>query len=176
MVGSAQAVSQSPLSTQSSYSEMLLVSLLLVAVVCVVGYVVARSFGRGSARGVFGLGRRGDGLLEVVARQPLEPRRCLYVVRVAGRTLLLGTSEMGLAMLTELDLPRSAEAPSDGSRTPSFAELVRDAGTRLVARHRHAKASPAAELGALEDAAAGGPDAETPVGSGPVVEPRSEAR
>ena len=82
------------------YGEMLVSSLLVLAVVCVVAWLVVRYGGRwiGGARGL-GAG----GLMTVVARVPLEPRRSLYVVEVAGKTLLVGTSEMGLSVLSELD-------------------------------------------------------------------------
>lgn len=120
-VESAQAISQAPLPSPSSYGEMVLISLAMVAVVGVGALVVTRSLGawRGAARG---------GLLEVVARLPLEPRRSLYVVRVAERTLLLGTSEMGLSMLSELgELPRGAPSASPSG---TFAALVREARER----------------------------------------------
>ena len=77
---------------------MLLTSLLVLAVVCLVAWLVVRHGGRwlSSLRGH-------DSLLTVIARVPLEPRRSLYVVEVAGKTLLVGTSEMGLSVLSELD-------------------------------------------------------------------------
>ena len=62
--------------------------------------------------------------MDVVARVPLEPRRSLYVVEVAGKTLLVGTSEMGLSVLTELDRARGRGARA--SSQPSFGEVVRD--------------------------------------------------
>jgi flagellar biogenesis protein FliO len=65
---------------------------------CVVAFVVVRLLRRGlEGRAV------GDQVVTVVARVPLEPRRSLYVVRVGGKTLLLGASEMGLGLVTELD-------------------------------------------------------------------------
>ena len=80
------------------YGEMLISSVVVLAVVCVVAWMVVRYGGRwlvgarGRARG-----------MDVLARLPLEPRRSLYVVEVAGKTLLVGTSEMGLSVLSELD-------------------------------------------------------------------------
>ncbi|MEJ7603381.1 MAG: flagellar biosynthetic protein FliO [Kofleriaceae bacterium] len=67
---------------------------------------------------------RGAHVLDIVARLPLEPRRSLYVVEVAGKTLLVGTSEMGLSLLTELD------GAAVRARTPvrqNFGDLVRTA-------------------------------------------------
>ena len=56
--------------------------------------------------------------MDVVARVPLEPRRSLYVVEVAGKTLLVGTSEMGLSVLSELDARRGR-----GAQVGAAAEL-----------------------------------------------------
>jgi flagellar biosynthetic protein FliO len=46
--------------------------------------------------------------LRVLARLPLEPRRSLLVVEIAGRTLLLASSESGISMLVELDAAAAA--------------------------------------------------------------------
>src|SRR6185436_8599162 len=70
---------------------------------------------------------RGAHLLDVIARVPLEPRRSLYVVEVAGKTLLVGTSEMGLSVLSELD---GGEVRARAVDRPSFGELVRAAWSR----------------------------------------------
>lgn len=92
------------------YGEMLISSVVVLAVVCVVAWMVVRFGGRwlvgarGRARG-----------MDVLARLPLEPRRSLYVVEVAGKTLLVGTSEMGLSVLSELDGER-VRADVDRSR------------------------------------------------------------
>jgi flagellar biogenesis protein FliO len=81
------------------YGDMLVTSLIVLGVVCVAGFLLVRIAGRLLATGR----ARGAHVLDVVARMPLEPRRSLYVVEVAGKTLLVGTSEMGLSVLTELD-------------------------------------------------------------------------
>jgi len=91
--------------------------------VCVAAFVVVRVAGRLLATGR----RRGPQLLDVVARLPLEPRRSLYVVEVAGKTLLVGTSEMGLSVLSELD---GAQVRGRLAERPSFGELVRAAWQR----------------------------------------------
>ncbi len=44
----------------------------------------------------------------VVLRLPLEPRRSLVVVELAERHLVLGVSESGVALLTELDARTAA--------------------------------------------------------------------
>ena len=73
----------------------------------------------------------------MVSRVPLEPRRSLYVVEVAGKTLLVGTSEMGLSVLSELD---AQEVAARKQATPSFGEVVRAAWQRrkgLAAEAKH---------------------------------------
>jgi flagellar biosynthetic protein FliO len=79
------------------YGELLVSSLLVLGVVCVVAWLVVRYGGRWLAAGQAGRG------VEVLARVSLEPRRSLFVIEAAGKTLLLGTSEMGLTVLAELD-------------------------------------------------------------------------
>src|SRR5436190_23234375 len=82
----------------SGYGEMLVGSLLVLGLICAAAWAIVRFGGRR-----LWAGARGGGVLDVVARVPLEPRRSLYVVEVAGKTLLVGTSEMGLSVLSELD-------------------------------------------------------------------------
>ncbi len=111
----------------ASYGDLLITSLVVLGGVCIAAFVVVRVLGRFLATG----SRRGAHLLDIVARMPLEPRRSLYVVDVAGKTLLVGTSEMGLSVLTELD--REAVHARVVER-PTFAELVRTAWAKRKSR------------------------------------------
>ena len=111
----------------ASYGDLLVTSVIVLGVVCVVAFVVVRLVGRFLATGRV----RGAHLLDVVARVPLEPRRSLYVVEVAGKTLLVGTSEMGLSVLTELD---AAEVRARHVPAQSFGALVRAAWDRRSGR------------------------------------------
>src|SRR5205823_12809004 len=104
-----------------SYGELLVTSLIVLGVVCVGAFVVVRLLGKVMGRA------KGAHLLDVVARLPLEPRRALYVVEVAGKTLLVGTSEMGLSVLTELD---AAEVKARIVPRTSFVQMVREAVRR----------------------------------------------
>ena len=109
----------------ASYGDLLVTSLLVLGAVCVAAFIAVRLFGR-----VLATGRaRGAHLLDVVARVPLEPRRSLYVVEVAGKTLLVGTSEMGLSVLSELD---GSEVRARVQARPTFTELVRNAWQKRV--------------------------------------------
>src|ERR1043165_2365757 len=109
----------------ASYGNLLVTSLLVLGAVCIAAFVAVRLFGR-----LLSTGRaRGAHLLDVVARVPLEPRRSLYVVEVAGKTLLVGTSEMGLSVLSELD---GNEVRARVEARPTFAEMVRSAWDKRV--------------------------------------------
>ncbi len=110
----------------ASYGDLLVTSIVVLAVVCVLAFVVVKVLGRFLATGRV----RGAHLLDVVARVPLEPRRSLYVVEVAGKTLLVGTSELGLSVLTELD---PGEVRARTVPRQSFTDLVRAAWTRRSA-------------------------------------------
>jgi flagellar protein FliO/FliZ len=111
----------------ASYGDLLVTSLLVLGAVCIAAFVAVRLFGRLLATGR----ARGAHLLDVVARVPLEPRRSLYVVEVAGKTLLVGTSEMGLSVLSELD---GSEVRARVEARPTFAEMVRSAWQKRVAK------------------------------------------
>jgi flagellar protein FliO/FliZ len=124
----------------AGYGDMLVTSLLVLGVVCVVAFVAVRLLGR-----VLATGRaRGAYLMDVVARVPLEPRRSLYVVEVAGKTLLVGTSEMGLSVLSELD---ASEVRSRVAARPTFADLVKSAWAKRKGLGPDAKATPATDVG-----------------------------
>lgn len=112
----------------ASYGDLLITSIVVLAIVCVVAFATVKLVGRFLATGR----TRGAHLLDVIARVPLEPRRSLYVVDVAGKSLLVGTSEMGLSVLAELD-PAEVKARAPSSARPTFAELVRNALARRKA-------------------------------------------
>lgn len=107
----------------ASYGDLLVTSLIVLGVVCIAAFIAVRLFGRLLATGR----TRGAHLMNVVSRVPLEPRRSLYVVEVAGKTLLVGTSEMGLSVLSELD---ANEVAARKVEQPSFADLVKSAWQR----------------------------------------------
>ena len=141
----------------ASYGDLLVTSLVVLVAVCVAAFLAVRFFGRFMATGR----ARGAHLLDVVARVPLEPRRSLYVVEVAGKTLLVGTSEMGLSVLTELD---PAEVRARTYERPTFGELVRGAwarrpgGTRAEPPSEGAAPSQVSSDPVLAPRAAGGHD------------------
>jgi len=119
----------------ASYGDLLVTSLVVLGAVCIAAFVVVRLVGRFLATGR----TRGAHLLDIVARLPLEPRRSLYVVEVAGKTLLVGTSEMGLSVLSELD---GGEVRARVAERPSFGELVRTAWQRKRSAASGARPAP----------------------------------
>jgi flagellar biosynthetic protein FliO len=89
---------------EPSYGTFLLQTLIVLAVVCVLAWLVLR-FG---VRRLYSGG--GHGPLRVLARLPLEPRRTLYIVDAAGKTFFVGMSDGGpVTLLAELD-PAAVEA------------------------------------------------------------------
>lgn len=87
---------------------------LTVALVVVLGLIlllqrIARRYGAGFAAG-------GQERIEIVTQRAIGPRVSLAVVRVMGRTLLVGISPQGVQAVSELeDLPNSR--PIDSGRT-----------------------------------------------------------
>lgn len=105
------------------YGALMLTSLVVLVLVCVAAWVALRLVARWLE------GRRVGGGVSVVARVPLEPRRALYVVEAGGRRLLIGSSEGGVSLVTELapeiaPLPDDVAAPASAARPRGFAELV----------------------------------------------------
>lgn len=91
------------------YGVALLQTLLALAAVCVLAWVVLRW----SARRGIGLAR---GRVRVIERAPLDGRRSLYLVAVGERVFLIGAGDGGApALLAEIDpseLPPAPERPA----------------------------------------------------------------
>jgi flagellar biosynthetic protein FliO len=60
------------------------------------------------------------GLLDVVARQQVDARNSLYVVKAGSQYLLLGSSEHGLTLLEHLDGEEVRGASANRPRLASF--------------------------------------------------------
>lgn len=123
----------------ASYGELLMTSLAVLGAVCVAAFVVVRWVGRWGLAGR----TRGGEVMGVVARLALEPRRSLYVVEVAGKTLLVGTSEMGLSVLSELD---GDAVKAQARERQGFGEMVRAA----LMRRRDGRAGDGAQRDGAE--------------------------
>jgi flagellar biogenesis protein FliO len=69
-----------------------------------------------------GIGRATGGV-DVVGRAPIDARRSVVLIRVAGRVFVVGVSDAGLSRLGELlasELPPATEPPP-----PAFAAVLR---------------------------------------------------
>src|SRR5215510_14941078 len=74
----------------------LALSFVSLGAVCLVAWAALRFL---AGRGI----GRASGAIRVVARCPLEPRRSVYVIAVAGRSFLVGVGDGPMALLAELD-------------------------------------------------------------------------
>lgn len=121
--------------TGGSFALALLQTLVVLAFVCGLAYVVLRV-----ALPRLGVSRSPKGMMRVVDSVSLEPRRNLYVVEVAGRWMLVASSEAGVQMISELNerAAQEAEAAASNERLArhhdAAASIVRGALADGVAR------------------------------------------
>ena len=94
-----------------NFFTMLLETLLALGLVCGLAYLVFRLLlPRLSTI------RSANSMVRVVDRVGLDPRKSLYVVEVAGRWLLIGASEAGVHLVSELDAQSAEEAAEELER------------------------------------------------------------
>ena len=104
---------------EGGYGVFLFETMLVLVAVCGVAWLVLRVGAKRLAPS------GGAGPLRIVARLALEPRRTVYLVDAAGKTLLLGASEAGpLTVLAELDGGAVAAALAQAPAKRSFLELL----------------------------------------------------
>ena len=92
----AEAAAQSPV-VQSNYGSMLVQMVISVGLVCLLAYAILR-WGLGRLAGA---GNRTD-KMEILDRLPVGPNRSIMVVRIASRFLVIGNTETGISLLSEL--------------------------------------------------------------------------
>jgi flagellar biogenesis protein FliO len=111
---------------------MLLQTVLALAFVCGIAYLIFRVI---LPRLTTNYG--GNSMIRIVDRAGLEARKTLYVIEVAGKWLLVSTSEAGVQMISDLDpeIAKEMEAAKiAGSESPrltmangkSFAERLEE--------------------------------------------------
>jgi flagellar biosynthetic protein FliO len=88
-----------------SFFLMLLQTLLVLGLVCGLAYVIFRWVLPRLA-----VARSANSMVRVVDVVGLDARKRLYVIEVAGRWMLIASSEAGVQMLSELDTASAAEA------------------------------------------------------------------
>lgn len=122
----------SPDGLTANYAELLLTSLLVLGLVCVLAWALSR-FGASRLRRAWR--GRAYGPIQVVARAPLDVGHSLYVVKVAGKAVLLGVGESGINLLGELDCQDLNTALGEASMRPDrgFAAVLRAALGRAQA-------------------------------------------
>lgn len=93
-----------------SYAGYIVQTIVTLVAVCALAFVVlygARRLGIGRPRGP----------IELVGLLPLDARRAIYLVKVAGQVIVVGASEAGLTKLGELparDMPPEAKVEPAG--------------------------------------------------------------
>lgn len=114
--GAAQAPRLQHADLPGGYGVALLQTLLALAAVCVLAWVVLRW---SAQRGFGALGHKG--VVQVIERVPLDARRAIYVVRIGDRVLAVGVGDGAApSVLTELD---PASVPKAEDVRVRFADL-----------------------------------------------------
>lgn len=123
-----------PVERPAGYGTMLFKMMLALILTCVLAVVILKW---GMRKLVTHSNK--DDQMKVLARMAIEPRRSILVVKVGQRTLVLGSSESGMELLTELhgkdaDVFLSTESPDKKpspkphqKRAFSLEESVKDA-------------------------------------------------
>ncbi|QDG51659.1 flagellar biosynthetic protein FliO [Persicimonas caeni] len=92
----ADVAAQTP-AVHSDYGGMLLKMVISVGLVCLLAYAILR-WGLGRLAGV----QAGTERMEILDRLSVGPNRSIMVVRVASRFLVIGNTETGISLLSEL--------------------------------------------------------------------------
>ena len=110
---------------------MLAQTLLALALVCGLAVVLFRWL----LPRLQNLSSPSGGMVRVVDRVGIEPRKSLLIVEVAGRWLLISTSEAGVHLISELDAAAAEEAASERERLrPSLKSVTDQARGALSGR------------------------------------------
>jgi flagellar protein FliO/FliZ len=116
-----------------NFFMMLLQTFLALGFVCGLAYVIFRWL-LPRLHSV----RPAGGMVRVVERAGLDARKSLYVVEVAGRWLLISSSEAGVQLVSELDAEKAEEAAREASeQRPTFgsdAAALKSAFSERLAR------------------------------------------
>ena len=99
------------------YASYIVQTLVTLVAVCALAFAVLYGARR------LGIGRP-KGPIELVGLLPLDARRAIYLVRVAGQVIVVGASEAGFTKLGEL--PASDVPANDSVAAPraTFADVL----------------------------------------------------
>lgn len=100
--------------THSQSFFMLLQTISALALVCGLAYMLFRWVVPSILPGTI-TGRSSHKLVRVIEVTTLDTRRSLYVVEVTGRWLVIGSSESGLQLLSELDAETAEQATTNAT-------------------------------------------------------------
>ena len=103
----------------SSLVWMFVETILALGFVCLLAYVVLRV-----VLPRLNVGTAGKTMVNVIDRTPLDQRRSLFVVEVTGRWLLIGSSEGGVQLISELD-PEKAEQEAEAMSSAAVSNRAR---------------------------------------------------
>lgn len=110
------------------YGIALLQTLLALAAVCVLAWVVLKW----AAQRGLGIGASGQ-RVKVLERVALDARRTLWLVKIGGKVLLIGAGDGAPpSLLAEL---KEDELPPDSAKT-SFVDVLRKVGSKPVPEPR----------------------------------------
>lgn len=110
-----------------SYAGYIVQTVVTLLAVCALAFVVlygARRMGIGRPRGP----------VELVGLLPLDARRAIYLVKVAGQVIVVGASEAGLTKLGEL--PAGEMPPEDKVDPAGFSDVL----ARVLGREKNGAA------------------------------------
>ena len=106
-------------SSGASFFVMLLQTLMALGLVCGLAYLIFRwVLPRLAAIPT------ANSMVRIVDRVGLDSRKSLYVIEVAGRWLLIASSEAGVQLVSELDAATAEEAAAEVARLrPTFRKM-----------------------------------------------------
>jgi flagellar protein FliO/FliZ len=123
--------------------ESLMLSFASLGVVCLVAWGTLRLL---AGRGI----GKASGAVRVLARCPLEPRRSVYVIEIAGRCFLVGVGDGPMALLAELDADK-VKTLVGTSTTLRFGDVLARALGRRSKPSPEAAAMPVVETAGAVD-------------------------
>lgn len=114
-----------------SFFSLFVQTMLALALVCGLAYFLFRWVAPRLQQATGGAGR----MIRVVDRVSLDARKSLVVVEVAGRWLLVSSSEAGVHLISELDAATAQEAADEIERMrPNLREATASAREALAER------------------------------------------